>query len=63
MSMKDSEDVYASPAADVSSVSDEKSVGTLTGADNVRLAQLGYKSEFRREFSVRFQETLHEIHT
>jgi len=50
--MKDSEDVYASPAADVSSVSDEKSVGTLTGADNVRLAQLGYKSEFRREFSM-----------
>ena len=34
---------------------DGNDVGSLRRADNVLLAKLGYKSEFRREFSVRLQ--------
>lgn len=33
--------------------SDEASIVTIRHADDALLAQLGYKSQFRREFSVR----------
>ena len=39
---------------------DESDIGALRHADNVLLAKLGYKSEFRREFSVRIH--YHGIH-
>lgn len=31
---------------------DDQSVHSVEHADNVRLAELGYKAEFKREFSV-----------
>jgi len=39
-------------AVDISRATDSHDVASLRRADDVRLAELGYKSEFRREFSL-----------
>ena len=41
--------------------SDNESTLTVRHADNVLLAQLGYKSQFRREFSVSVLECHSEV--
>lgn len=48
--VKDTSEVYVKAAREAISMAEEKE-GTIV-ADDVRLAELGYKSEFRREFSV-----------
>lgn len=48
--MKDTSEVYVKAAREAISMAEEKE-GTIV-ADDVRLAELGYKSEFRREFSM-----------
>lgn len=45
--------------AEVLSVQQSDSVSVIVRADNAKLAELGYRSEFRREFSVR--QILHLI--
>lgn len=45
--------------AEVLSVQQSDSVSVIVRADNAKLAELGYRSEFRREFSVR--QILHRI--
>lgn len=48
--VKDTSEVYVKAAREAISMAEEKE-GTIV-ADDVRLAELGYKSEFRREFSM-----------
>ncbi|PCH40437.1 APC amino acid permease [Wolfiporia cocos MD-104 SS10] len=47
--MKDATETYAEPTLEKGSVSEKTDTAD---ADNVRLAELGYKSEFKREFSL-----------
>ena len=52
MSLKSEKERTIVDTIDISRATDSHDVASLRRADDVRLAELGYKSEFKREFSV-----------
>lgn len=50
MSEKEAATIQTLQASDAP---DDHGIGAMRHADDVKLAELGYKSEFKREFSVR----------
>lgn len=53
MSMMSEKDRTTLNTVEVAQSKDSHDIDSLRRADDVLLAELGYKSEFRREFSVR----------